>query len=254
MVLQLPHSGSPPKPPSWDSKSWTGFNTSPARGVLNGTDVFVLAIELGSPAALIGTRFTSVFAICEQCARTGDLSAGWTILDPTSHIYRRDRYSACPTLRYFNGYFYLVTLYEGVPNPKGAHCNSDSSTWDQCLAEHIVRSKDLMVWEESPYGGNQTILMGLPDGKDLSGPDHRIIPGSLLDQFGTPAEKNYTQSQTDDINRSDMDMVTLASGETYVVWLSGNQGVGSGGNPAGGASVAGMVKGTEQEWLESYFE
>jgi hypothetical protein len=43
--------------------------------------------------------------------------------------------------------------------------------------------------------------MGLPDGDDLSGPDHRIIPGSLLDQFGTAYEKDLTHNQTDDINR-----------------------------------------------------
>ena len=46
-----------------------------------------------------------------------------------------------------------------------------------------------------------TIVTGLPDGDDLSGPDHRIIPGSLLDQFGTAYEKDLTHNQTDDINR-----------------------------------------------------
>ena len=64
----------------------------------------------GSPSALIGERFTSVFAMCEDCASTGDLSKGWHVLDPHSHIYRVDRYSACPTLRWYDGYFYLITL------------------------------------------------------------------------------------------------------------------------------------------------
>lgn len=41
----------------------------------------------------------------------GDLSQGWSILDPATHIYRKDRYSACPTLRWYRGYFYLITLY-----------------------------------------------------------------------------------------------------------------------------------------------
>jgi hypothetical protein len=110
-----------------------------------------------------------------------------------------------------------------------------------------------MVWEESPHGGNETIIMGLPDGDDLKGPDHQIIPGSYLDQNGTDEEKEFVHNQTDDINRSDMDMVTLPNGQTYVVWLSGNQGVSTPPNIPMGQSVAGIVNGTEQEWVESYF-
>ena len=88
---------------------------------------------------------------------------------------------------------------------------------------------------------------------DLSGPDHTIIPGSYIDQYGNAVEKAYCHNETDDINRSDMDMVTLPNGQTYVVWGSGNQGVGSPGNPGEGMSVAGIVHGTEQAWLESYW-
>jgi hypothetical protein len=116
-----------------------------------------------------------------------------------------------------------------------------------------VRSRDLMTWEESPIGGNETIIMGLPDGKDRSGPDHRITPGSLLDQQGSAVEKAMCKNQTDDINRSDMDMVTLPTGQTYVVWGSGNQGVATKPNIGMGMSVAGLVHGTEQQWVESWF-
>ena len=142
-LLQLPQAGIPPKPPTppYLPPWWTAFNTSPTKGVYKGKEAYFLAIELGSPSALIGRRFTSVFAICTRCAETGDLSSGWSVLDPQTHIYRKDRYSACPTLRYYVhrqtgiGYFYLITLYEGVPNPKGAMCNSNSNKWRDCLAE-----------------------------------------------------------------------------------------------------------------------
>ena len=69
-------------------------------------------------------------------------------------------------------------------------------------------------------------------------------------------------NQTDDINRSDMDMVTLPAGLlgahqtkpwTYVVWGSGNQGAGTKPNIGEGFSEAGLVQGSEQEWLESFF-
>jgi hypothetical protein len=39
-----------------------------------------------------------------------------------------------------------------------------STVWSACLAEHIVRSRDLQQWEESPVAGSETIIMGLPDG------------------------------------------------------------------------------------------
>ena len=103
-ILQLPQNGTAP-PGSWQVPWWTAFNTSPTKGKIGGKDVWVLAIELGSPAVMIGRRFTSVFAVCEACAVTGDLSTGWKVLDPSRHIYRQDRYSACPTLRWYAGFF-----------------------------------------------------------------------------------------------------------------------------------------------------
>ena len=137
--------------------------------------------------------------------------------------------------------------------------------WTHCLAEHITRSEDLKVWEEASFStvggspGNTSIIMGLPDGDDLSGPDHRITPGSYLDQRGTASQKERTRNETDVINRSDMDMVTLPPGtmgptqthaRTFVVWGAGNQGGGSAGNPGEGASVAGIVK-VAYEFLQS---
>ena len=85
----------------------------------------VSRIELGSPTALIGVRFTSVFAVCYGCVDADDLSAGWEVLDPADHIYTKARYSACPTIRWFDGWFYLVTLFDSIPNPRGPHCVRD---------------------------------------------------------------------------------------------------------------------------------
>lgn len=85
----------------------------------------------------------------------------------------------------------------------GALQGSSSEQWASCLAEHIVRSKDLSVWEESPAAGGG-LIMGLPDGNNTAGPDHHIIPGSLLDEAGNAADKAFANNQTDDVNRSDM--------------------------------------------------
>jgi hypothetical protein len=259
-VLQLPTTG---------KGVYTSFNTSPHKGMLNGKPVYALAIELGSPSSIVGVPFTSAIAVKD--ATDDDLSTGWRLLDPTKSIYRTDRYSACPTLRFFGGWWYVITLYEGVPNPKGKMCNSKSTIWKTCLAEHVVRTQDFLSWHEATQSteggaaGNTSTIMGLPDGDDLRGPDHQITPGSRLDQANSSAfnsAKARCKNQTDDINRSDMDMVTLPTGmlgphqtkpHTYVVWLSGNQGEATKPNRPEGFSVAGLVEGSEQEWLESFF-
>jgi len=114
-----------------------------------------------------------------------------------------------------------VVLYEGVANPHGANCSSRSTEFTACLAQHVARTRDFLSWQEPTQSteggapGNASIIMGLPDGGNLTGPDHRVIPGSRLDQAGDAAAnatKARCRNQTDDINRSDMDMVTLPAG------------------------------------------
>eukprot|EP01009_Symbiontida_sp_KSa7_P006867 NODE_3371_length_403_cov_465.155367_g2837_i0.p1 GENE.NODE_3371_length_403_cov_465.155367_g2837_i0~~NODE_3371_length_403_cov_465.155367_g2837_i0.p1 ORF type:complete len:51 (-),score=8.57 NODE_3371_length_403_cov_465.155367_g2837_i0:61-213(-) len=50
-----------------------------------------------------------------------------------------------------------------------------------------------------------------------------------------------------------MDMVTLPSGQTYVVYMTGNQGEAMLPNSPMQLQGAGIVNGTEQEWMESFF-
>ena len=95
--------------------------------------------------------------------------------------------------------------------------------------------------------------MGLPDGDDVTGPDHHVLPGSRLAQNESETWQQYARNETDDINRSDMDMVDLPDGRTYVVWGTGNQGAGTPPNPGIGFSGAGIVNATQQAWLESFF-
>jgi DNA replicative helicase MCM subunit Mcm2 (Cdc46/Mcm family) len=238
-------------------EGWTAYNTSPARGELDGNSVHGVAIELGTPAVVRGEGFSSIFAVCDDCDKTPSFhgSKGWRLLDPSKSIYSKDRYAACPTFRWFAGYWYIVTLFRGYDVSLCGYPAVPNSTG--CGTEHMARSKDLVVWEESKYGGHNSVLMGFSDGSDTLGPDHTILAGSFLDEHGTGAEREFVANATDDWNRSDMDMVTLPSGETYVIWMSGDQGhvyfpdI----NPRVTiASVAAIVNGTEQEWLESHFQ
>ena len=115
---------------------------------------------------------------------------------------------------------------------------------------HVARSRDLSVWEEPSVSD---VPLGLPDGNNTHGPDHHILRGSLLDQIHDDTLKLYVQNQTDDVDRSDMDMVTLPDGTTYVVYWSGNQAEATAPNRAMDNQGAGLINGTEQEWLEGFF-
>ena len=135
-----------------------------------------MAVELGAPAAIVGTPFTSVFA---RTAAT-DLSAGWALLDPVTHVYTTARYSACPTLRYFaeDEYFYMTTLFGNVPNSStaahttapmdrpaaGAGAGAGTAGYPCCFVTYLVRSRDLIVWEgaaRNPIMGWQVIFVSV---------------------------------------------------------------------------------------------
>lgn len=75
---------------------------------------------------------------CFKFARSTDL-AHWQTVDvpafagPSGH-----QYSACPMIRYSNGYYYTLYLAEGAPPYGGEYVTN------------IIRSKDLTNWEYSP--------------------------------------------------------------------------------------------------------
>ena len=126
----------------------TVCNTSPAMEEPGGKSVVVVAMELGTPAAVRGDGFASIFAVCEGCVAeevpASPTISGWQLLDPATHIYTKARCSACPTLRWFAGYWCVIVLFRWLPDPAGPNCNADGGPWGGCGAEHVARSKDLV--------------------------------------------------------------------------------------------------------------
>lgn len=74
---------------------------------------------------------------CFKFARSSDL-ATWTKQDGLVFTGLNREYSACPVLRYFAPFYYVIYLHAAVPGHQG---------WVPFLA----RSKDLVDWELSPY-------------------------------------------------------------------------------------------------------
>jgi len=113
------------------------FNSS----VCKGSDGFVLAYESNDPT---WPAFTTKFA------RSGDLET-WTKLPDAT--FGTNRYTACPTVRYVNGYYYVLYLENRRPS--------------HVFETYVTRSKDLKTWELS--SANPVIApRGLDEGINAS--------------------------------------------------------------------------------------
>ncbi len=158
---------------------WELFNTS----VCKADGRYVMAVEVGAPKEVVGVPFTIFFA------ESKDLLT-WKLL-PLDCVYSKEKYTACPSLRYLDGYFYMLYL-ETRPGP----------TYET----HIVRSKDLKHWESSRFDP----VMAFSD------EDKRIANPKL-----TPDQKKAIV-QAKNINNSDVDLCEF-KGKTIIYYSWGNQ-------------------------------
>ena len=160
-------------------ETWTCYNTSLAKG----KDCYVMAIEIGKPEEIAGVPFTIVFA------KSKDLKT-WELLDPTKYVHTKDRYSACPVIRYSNGYYYMIYLEE-FPLYK--------------FCPYIARSVDLLCWEIAPV--NPVLFYGDED---------RVLAGDFSEE---EIERINTSLNT---NNSDVDLCEF-NGKTIILYSWGNQ-------------------------------
>ena len=164
---------------AFERPGWGIYNTSVARG----PDGFVMAIELGAPPDVVGVGFTMRFATSKDL-RT------WVLL-PEDRVFAKDRYTACPTIRWLDGFWYMVYL-EARPGPA-------YELW-------IVRSPDLVRWEPSPLN---PILR-------FSDDDRRIASPHLS------ADRRATVAAAVDRNNSDVDFVEFG-GKVVLYYSWGDQ-------------------------------
>jgi hypothetical protein len=181
---------------------WELFNTSVCKA--NGR--YVMAIEVGGPKEVVGVPFTTFFADSK------DLLA-WKLL-PQDHVYSKEKYTACPALRYLDGYFYMIYL-EARPGP----------TYET----HIVRSKDLKRWESSRFNP----VMAFSD-------EDKAVANPKL-----TSEQRKAVARAKDINNSDLDLCEFR-GKTVIYYSWGNQ---QGKEFLGEA----VYEGTLADFLRSFF-
>jgi hypothetical protein len=158
---------------------WGLYNTS----VCKADGRYVMALEADKPRELVGIPFTIFFADSKDLLQ-------WKLL-PTDCVYSKEKYTACPALRYLDGFFYMIYL-EARPGPT--------------YQTHIVRSKDLKRWESSRFN---PVLAFSDEDKTIANP--------ML----TP-EQRKAVAQAKDINNSDVDLCDY-QGKTVIYYSWGNQ-------------------------------
>ncbi|MFL5517818.1 MAG: hypothetical protein ACJ8DJ_16795 [Gemmatimonadales bacterium] len=165
--------------PALDLPGWGLFNTS----VCKAGDRYVMAIEVGKPPEVVGVPFTARFAESRDLRR-------WALL-PEDRVFTKERYSACPSIRFLDGRFYMTYL-EARPGPS--------------YETHLVRSRDLIRWEPSPLNP----VLAASDG------DKAIANPALTD------EQREKVAGAVDRNNSDVDFCEFR-GKTVIVYSWGNQ-------------------------------
>jgi len=137
------------------------FNQSVCRA----QDRFVMAYESNDPR---WPAFTIKFA------ESKDL-ANWRLLPDC--IFGADRYTACPCLRYLDGYYYMLYLEHLKPR-----------WWFETF---MARSKDLVRWEPSP--GNSILAPGPGECCNTSDPDLAQFKGRVLLYYSYGDQRTWSQ-------------------------------------------------------------
>ena len=181
------------------------FNTSLCRG----EDGYMLAIEIGGTHPAVGRPFTGVFAHADR--PDGD----WQMLPMEEYVYDPSRYTACPTIRYYDGWYYIINL-ESAPLHR--------------YISYIVRTRDFKNYE---LGDINPVMMFDDGDKRIEHPEY------------FSAEEIATIENAANCNNSDIDLCEY-NGKTVILYSWGNQ--------LGREFLAwAEYDGTEQEFLESYF-
>ncbi len=146
---------------------------------------YLMTIEVSGPAETIGEPFTIVFA------RSTDL-LNWELLPMDTYMFYKEHYSACPSIRYFDGMYYMVYL-EMLP-------------FYRC-APYIVRSADLIEFEVALLN---PFMMFSDEDRVL------VHPERFTDE-----QKEMIRTAMDN-NNSDVDFCEY-HGKTYILYSWGNQ-------------------------------
>ena len=138
---------------STDLNTWKRELAIPQSG---GEHLFNCSICRDSQGFLMAYESNLPVGFCFKFARSHDLAIWDKIPGLIFAGVGGKQYSACPVIRYFSPYYYVIYLHSAIPGHNG---------WVSFLA----RSKDLVSWELSPM--NPILEAGSCEGKNNSDVD-----------------------------------------------------------------------------------
>jgi hypothetical protein len=118
---------------STDLKTWKRELAIPLEG---DEHLFNCSVCRDDQGYLMTYESNQPVTFCFKFARSKDLSK-WEKVPGLVFTGEKNEYSACPVIRYFAPYYYVIYLHAAVPGHKG---------WVPFMA----RSKDIVTWELSP--------------------------------------------------------------------------------------------------------
>ena len=114
---------------------------------------------------------------CFKFARSKDL-AKWKKIDGLVFTGVNNEYSACPVIRYFKPYYYVIYLHAPMAGHNG---------WIAFMA----RSKDLVTWQLSPK--NPVLEAGKGEGRNNSDVDLIEIDGKTYVYYATGDQQTWME-------------------------------------------------------------
>jgi hypothetical protein len=115
----------------------TNWNRALAIPRENGEHLFNASVCRDDRGYLMAYESDQPVTFCFKFARSTNL-ASWEKLPGLTFTGVNNEYSACPVIRYFAPYYYVIYLHAAVPGHKG---------W----VSYLARSRDLTTWELSPF-------------------------------------------------------------------------------------------------------
>jgi hypothetical protein len=118
---------------STDLKTWKSELAIPLEG---DEHLFNSSVCRDEKGYLMAYESNKPVGFCFKFARSNDLSK-WEKLPGLTFTGEKKEYSACPVIRYFAPYYYVIYLHNSIPGHNG-------------YVSFMARSKDLVAWQLSP--------------------------------------------------------------------------------------------------------
>ena len=200
---------------------------------------FIMALETNRLHGR-GTSWLTIFA--ETNASTAD--RGWRLIDPLAHHVTLERMTACPAVRWYDGWYYVLTTTSSAQGgicPHAGHASYKGPT----LCVIVYRSRTLESTDWVLGNGGKPLLS---PGED----DRRVVShfSPTAAEHAAIFDANVSAPQVDgNINDSDFDFCDTPGGVLGVYAGISNQQS----NPYFGEATL-IANTSSAEWLASLFE